>query len=240
MKVTLIAEGSTKEQRMARRWGISFLIGEDVLFDTFGDGDVFMHNVRKFRIDLSRVRHVVISHDDWDHIAGLWPVIETYKNLAVYVGPHFNQDLKDRIRSYGVKLVETPEPVLIREGVYTTGELTGHSPRGVLYEQSLVIRDNLSLGVVTGCAHPCLADILRAVRSNFGDDIGVIVGGFHLKDMDQHEIRAIIECLAGFGVLSVAPLHCTGGFAVEEFGRVYGDNYICLREGDVMDVGERV
>ena len=236
MKVSLIAEGSTKEQRMARRWGISFLIGEDVLFDTFGDADVFMHNVRKFGIDLSRVRHVVISHDDWDHIAGLWPLIEMYKNLSVYVGPHFHQDLKNRIRSYGVKLVETPESMIIREGIYTTGELAGNSPRGILHEQSLVIRGKQSLGVITGCAHPCLVDILRSAREIFNQDTGVIVGGFHLKDMDRHEIKSIVESLSAFGVSSVVPLHCTGDFAVEEFRRVYGNNYIRLQEGDALDI----
>lgn len=236
MKVSLIAEGSTKEQRMARRWGISFLVGEDVLFDTFGDGDVFMSNVREFRIDLSRVRHVVISHDDWDHIAGLWPLIEMYKNLSVYVGPHFNQELKDRIRSYGVKLVEATESMMIREGIYTTGELAGHSPRGILHEQSLVIRDKQSLGVITGCAHPCLVDILRSVREVFSQDAGVIVGGFHLKDMDRHEIKSIVESLPNFGVSFVVPLHCTGDFALEEFRRVYGNNYIRLQEGDALDI----
>ncbi len=63
MKLRLIAEGSTKKERKAMRWGISFLVG-DVLFDTFGREDIFRANVSRLKIDLSRIKHVVISHED--------------------------------------------------------------------------------------------------------------------------------------------------------------------------------
>lgn len=236
MNIRLIAEGSTKWQRMIRRWGISFLVGDDILFDTFGDDKVFWHNVRKFRIDLSKVRHVVISHDDWDHIAGLWRVIDKYKDLTVYVVPHFNKEFKERILSFGVKLVETPGPVMIREGVYTTGELAGGTARGVIYEQALVIKGEKRLGVITGCAHPKLPDILQAVKDQFHQKIGVIIGGFHLKDMELDRIREIVEGLPEFGVSHVVPLHCTGKEACREFRRFYVDNYAHLCEGDRMEV----
>ena len=71
MKIKVIATGASKWERFIRRWGIAFLIGDDMLFDTFGDARVFMNNVRKFKIDLSKIKHIVISHDDWDHVTGL-------------------------------------------------------------------------------------------------------------------------------------------------------------------------
>jgi 7,8-dihydropterin-6-yl-methyl-4-(beta-D-ribofuranosyl)aminobenzene 5'-phosphate synthase len=236
MRIRLIAEGHTKWQRMIRRWGISFLVGEDVLFDTFGDAHVFLRNVKKHKIDLSKVRHVVISHDDWDHIAGLWDVLDKYKGLKVYVGPHFQADLKERICSSGATLIETPEPMMIREGVHTTGELAGGSMRGVLYEQALVIKDGGRLGVVTGCAHPKLPDILRAARDHFHKDINIVIGGFHLKDMDPPRIKEVVEGLVRFGVCRVGPLHCTGPAAVKAFKRFYIHNYYRLREGDTIEV----
>ena len=236
MKIQLIADGSTKWQRTIKRWGISFLIGEDVLFDTFGDPRVFEANVRKYKIDLSKVRHVVISHDDWDHIAGLWGVLERYKDLTVYVVPHFKKELKERIQSFGVKLVETPEPVMIRENVYTTGELVGASLRGMLYEQALVIKESGRLAVVTGCAHPKLSDILQAARSAFHQQVDLLIGGFHLKDMEPGMIREIVESLPRLGVCRVVPLHCTGKAAVKEFERFYVDNAISLREGSFIEV----
>lgn len=236
MNIQLIAEGSTKWQRTIRRWGISFLIGEDVLFDTFGDVRVFERNVRRYKIDLSKIRHVIISHDDWDHIAGLWGVIDRYKDITVYVGPHFNKDLKDRIRTSGVKLVEAPDPVMIREGVYTTGELSGGSPRGMLYEHSVVIKNNDYLAVVTGCAHPHLVDILKAAREAYHLPIDLLIGGFHLKDMDPEKIREIVEALPAFGVRRVVPLHCTGKAAVREFEEFYLKNTIFLKEGGIIEV----
>ncbi len=236
MKVRLIADGSTRWQRLIKRWGLSFLVGEDVLFDTFGDARVFLRNVRKHSIDLSAVRHVVISHDDWDHIAGLWDVLDRHKGLKVYVVPHFQAALKDRIRSYGVTLVEAPGPAMIRDGVYTTGELQGRAARGVLYEQALAIRDGARLGVVTGCAHPRLPDILQAVKDRFHQKINTVAGGFHLKDMEQGRIRDVVEGLSKFGVSRVAPLHCTGPAAVKEFRRFFVDNCFCLREGEAIEV----
>ena len=237
MKVKLVADGSAKWQRMIKRWGIAFLIGDDVLFDTFGDARVFMSNVRKQKINLSKIRHVVISHDDWDHIAGLWSVLKEHKDLKVYVVPHFKVELKDKIRSFGVTLVETPEPTMIREGVYTSGELSGGSGRGILYEQAVVIKEEGGkLGVLTGCAHPKLPDILRAVRGHFHQNIGVAIGGFHLKDMELDQIREIVESLPKLGVCHVFPLHCTGRLAVKEFKRFYGEHYHRLREGDSIEV----
>lgn len=122
MKIQVIADGSTKWQSMIKRWGLSFLVGNDVLFDTFGSRRVFMSNVKEQNIDLSQIRHIVISHDDWDHIAGLWDVIDKYKDLKVYVGPHFQSQLKDKIRNSNVTLVETPSPIMIRDGVYTANQ----------------------------------------------------------------------------------------------------------------------
>jgi metal-dependent hydrolase (beta-lactamase superfamily II) len=42
MQIKVIAVGSTKWQRLIRRWGVSFLIDEDILFETFGDPYVFL------------------------------------------------------------------------------------------------------------------------------------------------------------------------------------------------------
>ncbi len=85
MRIKIIAVGSSKWERLIYRWGVSFLAGEDVLFDTFGDPGVFLHNIRKFNIDTAKVKHIVLSHDDWDHIAGLWYVLDKRKDISVYI-----------------------------------------------------------------------------------------------------------------------------------------------------------
>lgn len=80
MRLTLIAGGSTRWQRFIKRWGIAFII-DDILFDTFGRQDIFWENIRRLRIDISRIKHVVISHDDWDHIAGLKSFLQSNRNV---------------------------------------------------------------------------------------------------------------------------------------------------------------
>jgi 7,8-dihydropterin-6-yl-methyl-4-(beta-D-ribofuranosyl)aminobenzene 5'-phosphate synthase len=71
VNIKLLAEGHTKWDRFTRNWGISFLIGDDVLFDTFGKSKVLMQNIKKQNIDISQIRHIVISHEHWDHTTGL-------------------------------------------------------------------------------------------------------------------------------------------------------------------------
>ena len=236
MKIQLIANGSTKWEHAIKRWGLAFLVGDDLLFDTFGDPKVFLQNVKNQEIDLSKIKHIVLSHDDWDHIAGLWEVINTYKNLKVYVGPHFQTELKNKIRASGVQLIETPEPIMIREGVYTTGELAGDSVRGVLYEQGLVIKDKTQVTIMTGCAHPKLLHILCTVKEHFNRDVHSIIGGFHLKEMTHDQIKEVIEELLKLGIRQVVPLHCTGSLAVQEIRRLYGNQYVHLHEGEAIEV----
>lgn len=65
MKVRLFANGSRPWERWIRRWGLSFLIDDDILFDAFGDARVLMGNLRRFNVDIEKIRCVVISHEHW-------------------------------------------------------------------------------------------------------------------------------------------------------------------------------
>jgi 7,8-dihydropterin-6-yl-methyl-4-(beta-D-ribofuranosyl)aminobenzene 5'-phosphate synthase len=236
VRIRLIADGSTKWQRMLKRWGIAFLIDEDILFDTFGDDRIFMRNVRKQKIDLSKIKHIVLSHDDWDHIAGLWSILKKTKEVKVYIPPHFKPEIKKRILLMGGELIETPGPMMIRENVYTTGELFKMSSRGIYYEQSLVLRFNDELSVVTGCAHPGIGKIVEMVRDHFKQDVGTLIGGFHMKDMEIERIKKIIQKVQGLGLGRVVPLHCTGSLAVKEFKCSFKENSLFLSEGDFLEV----
>ena len=236
MHILLIADGFTKWHRFIRRWGISFLLGEKILFDTFGDEKVFLNNVRKFYVDLSKIRHIVISHDDWDHIAGLWPVLERYKDLTVYICPSFAPEIKQRIRSYGVKCVEVEKPLLIDDKIWSTGELPGISKGRVINEQSLVVKTSEGLALLCGCAHPKVADIVQFAEKQFNEKVVYLIGGFHLKDNSDNENRAIIDSLRKSGVRDVVPLHCTGRLARNLISKIFGDGYSRIREGQMLEL----
>jgi len=236
MKIKILATGSSKWERFIRRWGVSFLIGEDVLFDTFGDPGVLLNNMRKFNIDTAKIKHIVLSHDDWDHIAGLWYLLPNRKDITVYVCPGFKQEIKDRINSFGARVVEAGETVQIKENIYSTGELYGESDGRKIYEQSIVINTCDGLAVICGCAHPGVANIIRHVKEIFHGDVYSLIGGFHLKDNTDEANLNVIKDLQRLGVRRIAPMHCTGKIATNLIKITYGDYFIQVKQGSVIEV----
>ena len=236
MKIKLIAEGSNKWERFIRRWGVSFLIGEDVIFDTFGDPGVLLNNIHRFNIDITKIRHIVISHDDWDHISGLWYLIHDRKDITVYACPGFKEDIKSRIRSFGVQLVEAAGSIIIKEDIYSTGQLCSESEGRLIYEQSLTIKTAKGLLIITGCAHPGIISIVDNIRKKFNENIYFVIGGLHLKDMPIARIEDVISRLKPSGIKKIAPLHCTGEIAQRLLKEAYGDNYLSLRIGETLEL----
>jgi 7,8-dihydropterin-6-yl-methyl-4-(beta-D-ribofuranosyl)aminobenzene 5'-phosphate synthase len=236
MKIKIIATGSSKLQRFIRRWGVSFLIGEDVLFDTFGDPGVFMDNMRKFKVDTAKIKHIVLSHDDWDHIAGLWYLLPNRQDITVYICPGFKKEIKERIASFGGNLIEAGQPIQIKENIYTTGELYGESSGRKIYEQSVAIKTGEGLAVICGCAHPGVDKIIKKAKDNFKANIYLLMGGFHLKDNTDEINGRIIKDLNEAGISRIMPMHCTGKRAVESIRQSFGEGFAWLKEGDEIEL----
>ncbi len=236
MNIKIIAVGSSWWERFIRRWGVSFLIGEDILFDTFGDPGVFLRNVTRFNIDLSKIRHIIISHDDWDHISGLWYVINRYKNLSVYICPNSKPEIRERIKSFDISVIEAKECLKIKDEVYSTGELTGESKGEMIYEQSLIIKNKNGLIIVSGCAHPGIVNIVDSIRKQFNENIYSIMGGLHLKDTPIEKIKEVISELKQFGVEKMVPLHCTGKKATQLIKETFGEQCMKISPGGSIDI----
>jgi len=82
------------------------------------------------------------------------------------------------------------DPIQIRDNVFSSGELEG-------VEQSLALKTDRGIFVLTGCAHPAMESILGAA-AKFGKLYG-IAGGFH----GFRNFKA-------FSDLSlICPCHCT-------------------------------
>ncbi len=233
MKIRLIAEGSTKRERKVLRWGISFLI-DDVLFDAFGRSDIFWKNIRRFKIDPSRVKHIVISHEDWDHIAGLETFLQKYPKTRVYVCERTGKDLKSLLRQKDAVPVMIKNARKIRTDIFSLGQMRADTGRGILYEQSLVVRSRNGFSVITGCAHPGIVRIVRRATKIFGRKIYAVCGGFHMKDNTPEENKKILEELESLGVKKVIPLHCTGRDAFRLFQKIYRRSCLSLSEGQTI------
>jgi len=81
MRLKILAEGSTEWQHFIKHWGLSILIDDDILFDTFGKPNYITKQLKRFSVDIDKIKHIVISHDDWDHVSGLWKILE--RNIYV-------------------------------------------------------------------------------------------------------------------------------------------------------------
>ena len=237
MKIRILAEGSTKPQRFIKHWGLSILIDDDILFDTFGKPDYVVKQLKRFGVDLAKIKHIVISHDDWDHITGLWNILKDAKDATVYMCPNFGPDTKSRIRWLSTRSVEVDKPTEIKDSVYLSGELKGGSRGGVaLPEQYMAIKTLKGIVVVTGCAHPGIVEIVQHAKKSFGSEVRILIGGFHLKDNSDEVNIGIVSKLKELGVRQVIPLHCTGKRAQDIFRTTYGKECIKLGEGKTIEI----
>jgi len=235
MQIRLVAAGSTPQERRERRWGLSLLIGETVLLDTFGRPDLFWDNLCGMGADVSAIRHVILSHEHWDHINGLEKLAEQNPTATVYICPHTESSVKAWINGLGMPVVEVNDWLEIEKGVFLSGEIAGTWSGNPLWEQFMVIQEPPGLSVLTGCAHPGLSPILQRVRRRFPDPVTLLMGGFHLLNSSGEEISAEIAALRTFGVQRVAPTHCTGELAVQMLRDAFGNHFLDVEEGGLID-----
>lgn len=236
MKIRLLAQGSTKWQRLIKHWGLSILIDEDILFDAFGQPGYVIKQFKRFDEDIRKIKHIVISHDDWDHVAGLWKILELNRDVAVYVCPGFKPEIKERIRWYGARLVEVKGVTNIRDDIYASGELEGRRGNMNIAEQYLAIKTKDEMTIITGCAHPGIIEIVRHAATAFDKGACTVLGGFHLKDKTAQEMSDIILRLKERGIRRVIPFHCTGRLAQEMLIKEYKNECIIPAEGQAVEI----
>lgn len=228
MNIRIIAEGSKKSEYKNGKWGLSLLIDEDILFDTYCDPDLLKSNFRKYNIDPGRLKHVVISHEHWDHIGGLPWILEENRDITVYVCSGFSTGFKEKIRNSGGRLIEITEFVRIKEEIYTTGEITCIYKNKSISEQSLIIKQEDKLALVTGCSHPGILKILTHTGLIFKEQIDLLLGGLHLMNASGEEIKNITtELDSSYRIKNIVPLHCSGRrikkYLKKSKGRKYRD-----------------
>lgn len=83
--------------------------------------------------------------------------------------------------------------------------------------------------VITGCAHPGAAEMVRAAQAVTSSRTAYLVGGLHLLwtpifDPSVDVPPLIIE-LQELGVDKVLPAHCTGDAAIDLFHTAYGEDF---------------
>ena len=209
---------------LATGWGFACLIeggGNTVLFDTGGDGAVLLSNMQHMGLDPHAVEAVVLSHNHGDHTGGLEAFLAGNPDVTVYIPASFPAAFRQQVMQLGADIESVSGPRRLLDGVHSTGEMN-HGIR----EQALIVDTPQGLIVITGCAHPDVADMAAQAKAYLGKDIYLLMGGFHLGGRSEADIRAIIQRLQALGVRKVAPSHCTGDRALRLFREAWKDDFI--------------
>ncbi|MCD6227859.1 MAG: MBL fold metallo-hydrolase [Candidatus Omnitrophica bacterium] len=230
MRLRVLLDKEVMSQDFEGGWGVSYLVDDDLLFDTGEKFSYIEKNSKLMGIDLMKITKVVISHQHWDHIQGLDGLLEMNKGITVYVCAHSSKDFKDHILRRKVKLVEVKDMVSIKEGIYSSGESFASYKGEGIAEQSLIIDRGKDLVLLCGCAHFGLLNIIEKVRRSFNKDIYCLIGGFHLMDKEKRFIEYVVrECRKA--VKKIAPSHCTGFPAVSLFREVFKEDFLEIKVG---------
>ena len=192
MKLTIVYDNKLyrKDTGLKSDWGFSCSIESKydiILFDTGANGTILLNNMKKLHIDPSSIKKIVISHNHSDHTGGL-------KSLASYVNDIDLYQLGYKTPKEKMKLANAENPKEISKNIWTTGRV-----KGLVDEQSLVLKGEIGWFVLTGCSHPGVEKILQRAEQIACSNIVGIVGGFHgfnnfsvIEDMDY-----------------ICPCHCT-------------------------------
>jgi len=180
----------------------------------------------------------IIAHPDiWAPKYIKRPGEEDYR----YIGIPF---AREELEGLGASFVLDKEPVWITDHIVTTGEipmLTDYEqidpilyareendfrPDPLRDDRALVIKTDLGLVVITGCAHRGIINTLRHAQELTGvEAIDTVVGGTHLIRAGAEQLELTIANLQEMGIQRLGVSHCTGAQAsirlAEEFGEIF-------------------
>lgn len=233
LTITVVYDNYSVAPELGTGWGYAAVVefrGHTVLFDTGADGPTLMGNLRALGFDPHRIEAVVLSHAHGDHTLGLDSLLATGARPTVYVLPSFPAEFKEHVAKTS-ELIDVEPGQVIADGIFTTGEISGP-----VNEQALVVESGRGLVILTGCAHPGIAEIVSAAKKLSGDDVHLVTGGFHLVQTPAEQVGAIVAEFRRLGVEKAAPSHCTGDAAIAMFRDEYGDDFIESGVGRVFQI----
>ena len=215
-------------------WGFACLIEgaeKTILFDTGTKPEVLLHNAQALKVDLKKIELIVLSHEHGDHTGGLQAVLAEKPKATVYFPASFPAEFGRKAREAGAETRAVDKPIEICRNVHLTGEMGDR-----IKEMSLVLDTPEGLVVVTGCSHPGIVDILKRAKEIRNKPIRLAFGGFHLGNTPDAEVQKIIAAFQDLEVERCGATHCTGDRPIALFKAAFGDRYVPIGTGRVIEV----
>jgi 7,8-dihydropterin-6-yl-methyl-4-(beta-D-ribofuranosyl)aminobenzene 5'-phosphate synthase len=234
LTIWIVYDNNPYDPNLQTEWGFSCLIrGKEktILFDIGGNGKTLLSNMDKMKIKPEDVDLVVLSHIHGDHTGGLDEFLKKNSRVKVYLPRSFPSGFKKDIKKAGAQCVEVEKPLEICNEVFSNGEMGS-----LIKEQSLIIKTEKGLVVITGCAHPGIVEIVKKAKEFLNEDIYLVMGGFHLLSTSEKGIEKIINEFQKLGVKKAAPCHCSGELCQQIFEDKYKKDYLKLGVGAELEV----
>lgn len=234
LKIITVYDNNPFNESLKPDWGFSCVIRgfeKTILFDTGRDGQILLSNMEKLGINPEEIELIFLSHEHYDHTGGIEEFLNRNCKVEIWLLECFSLEFKNKIKVKGVNLQEVKTFQQIIKDVYTTGILGSF-----IKEQSLVLRTEKGLVVITGCAHPGITFIVSKAKEMLGESIYLIIGGFHMLDFSEKEIKNVIKEFKNFGVQKVAPCHCSGRETILLFEKEFKNNFIKTGVGRIIEI----
>nr|WP_320117484.1 MBL fold metallo-hydrolase [uncultured Marinifilum sp.] len=258
MKIKILMDNTAKEGFDSVH-GFSSIVeaGKKILFD-LGPNELFLKNAEKLGEDLKDIDTIVLSHGHWDHGDGL--AYLSNKKLILHPSSFIERFRKRNNTHVGLamskeelqkkyEIIESCEPYWLSEQMVFLGEIPRENdfesqespfllpdgmPDFVPDDSAIAIKLTKGLVVISGCAHAGICNTVSYARKVCGvDKVYAVLGGFHLKEIDEVTNKTI-QFLKDEKVELVGPTHCTSFKVRDEFKKHL--KVINLDAGSVMEL----
>ncbi len=233
LEIRVIYDNTSAREDVPADWGFSSVVtfrGRRALFDSGTKPGLFLANLEKMGVEPSSIETAMISHEHPDHRNGVNKLYPLNPKMIVHFLDAFYEKAFGEASAAGMKVRREIRPYELIPGAHSTGMIAGDPP-----EQSLAIETSKGVVLIVGCSHPGIVTIVEKVKRQRGvDSIRLLLGGLHMFQQNENQVRTQIQRLRDLKVQRVMPGHCSGDLAKELFREVYGANFESLGAGKVL------
>ena len=253
LEVIPLYENASASGDLQSGLGVSYLIRTDhatILFDLGNNWNgaspsPLLQNMASLGITLDEIDTIVISHRHLDHVGGNnWWSKKTFSLDGATQPPLGERPIYiPEAMSYpGSEPVVSESPVLLAEGVATTGLITYAQPFPLWLaipkgdEQAIAVNvTGKGLVLITGCGHMGLEALLGRAADVFEVPVAGLIGGLHYGNATTQDLQPEIALVQSLNPLIVAlSPHDSGPAAIDAFARAFPAVYQDIQVGKAL------